>query len=348
MLMNYFFGIGIDKYLNVNALNNAVKDVHDIVQLLVARYDFEEENTLLLTDKRASRSNIIESLERYREKITPLDSLLIYYSGHGHITKDKRGFWMPVDAEKGKISSYIGNEIIQTYIKAIKSKHTLLISDSCFSGSLFLRYDEHSGIAMDELDSRQSRWVFSSGRDDEKVSDGIKGENSPFASALLKELRINTLAKLNVQKLGVRVVEITRNNYNQLPELCPLFDAGDEGGQFVFRLRIRDNQATGIEKVKEQKKPDDDLDWYLALTNNKIADYEKYILDFTNGKFTREAINEIIKLSKGVKADSSPKKSLPKARREREDLMFLFGKAGSGKSTIIEERQAAGLYQSLF
>ena len=337
--MNYFFGIGINQYINVSHLNNAVKDVTDIAELLINRYDFENHNSLLLTNANATRTDIIENLERYRDSVTSEDSLLIYYSGHGYLTKDKRGFWLPVDADKNKISSYIGNEIIQTYIRAINSKHTLLISDSCFSGSLFLRTLDEEENAMEELEKRNSRWVFSSGRDDEKVSDGIKGANSPFASALLNELRLNNLPLLNIQKLGVKVVEITRSNYKQLPEICPLFDSGDKGGQFVFRLRSQLKISENPFNIIEEKPLDDDLEWYLAVKSNKRSDYEKYVLNFSKGRFTKEALNKIIEATESFNPTIPNKPSNRITYDENLDitnnLLFIFGRVNSGKSTII-------------
>jgi hypothetical protein len=338
--MNHFFGIGIDRYSFINPLNNAVKDLNDVVDILVSKYDFEPPNVLTLTNENAQRVDIIENLERYRESISPDDNLLIYYSGHGYITNDRRGFWMPVDARKDLISTYIGNEIIQTYIRAIKSHHTLLISDSCFSGSLMSRGISSLDDVIEELDKRKSRWVFASGRDNEVVGDGLKGSNSPFAKALLTELRINDARFLSIQKLGVKVMESTRNNYKQLPEICPLFEAGDEGGQFIFRLKDTSLPNSVSVENGSDAKVDDDFEWYLALKSNKLKDYESYIIKFSNGKFTKEAIEQMLLLTNysELKNISPPAHSQPEASPRsnmHSHLIFVFGNVNTGKTTIV-------------
>ena len=73
------------------------------------------------------------------------DNLLIYYAGHGELDNDEeRGYWLPIDADTTKRSKWINNSYILDNIKATKAKHVLLISDSCFSGSLLQGNTEKS------------------------------------------------------------------------------------------------------------------------------------------------------------------------------------------------------------
>ena len=53
--------IGIDKYENVRPLNYAVKDAKSIQGILVETFAFPSKNITLLTDKEATRENILKS-----------------------------------------------------------------------------------------------------------------------------------------------------------------------------------------------------------------------------------------------------------------------------------------------
>lgn len=232
----YFIGIGISQYQYISKLPNAVKDVKDIFELLIEKYQFTNERSIFLFDEEATREKIILLFDELVQKTTEKDSILIYYSGHGHLNnKTKRGFWIPVNAKPNKSDQFIRNSTIRNYLEDIQSHHTLLISDSCFSGSIFVKGKIRSHHTMNELDSRKSRWAFCSGRHDEFVYDGPPGENSPFAKSILDVLKRNENKFLNTLKLVDEVTSLTSSKYRQLPEGNPIYDCGHEGGQFIFK-----------------------------------------------------------------------------------------------------------------
>ena len=75
--------IGVDKYDDPNLpdLDNPVKDAEKIREVLVSRYNFSEENLILL--KNARRDDIVMALDDLAGKVTPMDNVLIFYAGHG-------------------------------------------------------------------------------------------------------------------------------------------------------------------------------------------------------------------------------------------------------------------------
>ena len=250
---NHFLGIAIDTYQNFLPLKNAVKDVKDISQLLTDKYGFEKTEITLLINEAATRKNIIKQLKILCTKVGVNDRVLIYYSGHGYLDEiTDRGYWIPINANKDDESSYVANANLRDYIKAMKSKHTLLISDSCFSGSLLARDASRklSG-AFDTWEAKQSRFVFSSGKG--IVSDGKAGENSPFAKAIIEQLTHPEESRINIVHLADEVTKTVRFNYEQQPEINPLFGAGHNGGQFVFHLQeaiiVKKEEVTTSPKV---------------------------------------------------------------------------------------------------
>ena len=321
---SWFFGIGINSYEHFSNLNNAVKDVKDVLLLLQDQYHLDPQHVITLFDEEATRDNIIDKLDELVETVGADDRLLLYYSGHGSLRKTTNlAYWIPHDAKRQRTSGYIPNSTIRDYIKAINSLHTLLISDSCFSGSLFVRGASRSDEALDELEQRRSRWGISPGRHDEEVYDGEPGTNSPFATSILKVLERNRHDKLNVARLADQVVEMTRANYTQLPEGNPLFGVGHDGGQYVFRLvgseaniweRCRaehslaafnvyldrfpngphaDEALQGIKGLEEENK------WEWADRIDQIYAYRSFLRSFPNGKFAADARTRIRQLQEG-------------------------------------------------
>ena len=51
--------------------------------------------------------------------------------------KPNLGYWFPADAEKDYTTNWIYNDVLVANLRRIRSRHTLLISDACFSGSIF-------------------------------------------------------------------------------------------------------------------------------------------------------------------------------------------------------------------
>ncbi len=266
---NYFLGIGINKYQNYAHLNNAVKDVVDVSDVLVQNYYFEQNNLRFLLEEEATRENIIEELDGLRNILKNDDRILIYYSGHGYMDGEL-GFWVPVDAKRERKASLINNSEVQGIIKTIKARHILLISDSCFSGSLLVRdaSQEANGVFLD-FEKNPSRYVFSSGKG--VVADGEKGFNSPFADAILKNLKSNDDA-VNIVLLADQVAKQVKFNHEQKAECSPMYQSGHDGGQFVF--------------FKRQTEKDR---WEAALHQNSEAAYLKYLNEFSGGKFVKQA-----------------------------------------------------------
>ena len=87
------------------------------------------------------------------------------------------------------------------------------------------------------------------------MADGPPGENSPFAASILYVLQQNEWPKLNVSQLTEQVLEMTRANYQQLPEGSYLQGVGHKGGQYVFRIKGLEGEEAGVEKPAERRLP---------------------------------------------------------------------------------------------
>ncbi|MFQ5335628.1 MAG: caspase domain-containing protein, partial [Flavobacteriales bacterium] len=230
--------IGVDNYKGQwRSLNNAVRDAQAIELLLKKKYRFNQFTTLY--DEQATRENIINAFYRLVENAKENDNVFIYYSGHGEFDKKlNKGYWVPVDAQTQSVSAYISNSDIQTFLNGIKAKHTLLVSDACFSGDIFRGNTisvpfEESEKYYKEVSRLASRQAITSGGI-EPVMDGGKDGHSVFAYYFIKALNTNDKTYLDAAQLFNAIKIPVVNNSEQTPKMQPVKNTGDEGGQFLF------------------------------------------------------------------------------------------------------------------
>ncbi len=234
----YALIIGIDKYSGEwTPLQNAVNDAKAVENMLRNQYKFDHFTNLY--DAEATRSGIIKAMESLVSKVKPNDNVFIYYSGHGEFKQAlNKGYWVPVDAKTSSTSNYISNSDLQTLLAGIQSKHTLLVSDACFSGDIFRGHTvsvpfEESEKYYNEVHSLASRQAITSGGI-EPVMDGGKDGHSVFAYYLLKTLGNNKNKYYDAGQLYTRLKIPVINNSEQTPKISPIKNTGDEGGQFIF------------------------------------------------------------------------------------------------------------------
>ena len=229
---NYLLAIGIDKYLSVGKLSNAVRDAQMVSELLAERYGFEDRQ--MLFDKEATRQGIRKALKQQIKRVGAQDNLVIYFSGHGHYDEElDDAYWVPVDARFGDDTDYISYEYIIKCLANIKAHHIFLIVDSCYSGAIMVR-DQFN--PEERLEKDPSRWMLASGRN-EVVPDGISGKNSPFATELLDVLTRYSEEGISVFQLVDKVTTAVTHESFQTPIGRPLFQVGDKGGMFILRAK---------------------------------------------------------------------------------------------------------------
>lgn len=237
----YALLIGIDKYSGAwTPLDNAVNDAKKIESVLSTKYKFDKFITLY--NGEATRAAIFDKMEWLVENISENDNVLVYFSGHGEFKASlNKGYWIPADATTSSTSSYISNNDIQTFLAAIKSKHTLMISDACFSGDIFRGNTisvpfESSEKYFKQVYSLPSRKAISSGGI-EPVMDGGKDGHSVFAYYFIKSIEGNKDKYFDSSQLFDSIKVPIVNNSEQTPMFQPIKNTGDEGGQFVFILK---------------------------------------------------------------------------------------------------------------
>ncbi len=237
----YALIIGIDKYQGTwTELDNAVRDAKTIENTLKESYYFDNFQTLY--NEEATRVNILKEMEWLMQNVKEEDNVLIYYSGHGEYNKNMdEGFWVPSDARGSSSYELLSNNDLQSNMKGIKSRHTLLISDACFSGDIFRgaaiqKAFEDAPRYYKEVNNLPSRKAITSGNV-EPVMDGGSDGHSVFAYWLLRTLNDNQKQWFDATELYNAIEIPVTNNSEQSPQFHPIKNLGDAGGQFIFRKK---------------------------------------------------------------------------------------------------------------
>ncbi|MFI5137154.1 MAG: caspase family protein [Sphingobacteriales bacterium] len=233
----YALLIGVQDYRDqrIPTLEGPVNDADSLSQVLVANYTFLPENIKVL--KNPTKEALFDALDSLSGKVKSEDNLLIFYGGHGlYDNKSLQGFWFPADAVRDKKVTWISNSDLLGYITEIKSKHTLLISDACFSGSIFKsRSVELMPRDIQQLYNLPSRKAMTSGTMNEVP------DKSVFMQYLVKRLKENKDPFMTSEFLFsiLRPAVINNSPTFQVPQFGEIREAGDEGGDFIFIKKVK-------------------------------------------------------------------------------------------------------------
>ncbi len=249
--------IGINDYEDskIPDLETAVSDAKDMAELLIKRYGFQVN---LLLDRKATKEAIYRALRNLASSTKSDDSVLIYYAGHGDLDRTYNdGWWIPANAEGGNYVTYLDNVQVQKSMRNMNARHVLLISDSCYSGTLF----GQSRAVPQAIDNKyyvnlyneKSRWGMTSGNKT-PVSDVGSGGHSVFAYQLLKELGRNEKPYISIQELCTRIAPIVSNNSEQTPLCRPIRNTGDQGGLFVFVASSGDIEMSSYTELTTERR----------------------------------------------------------------------------------------------
>lgn len=228
---NYAVVIGVSKYSDpvMPDLYYPIFDARKVAQVLTDYYTFEKKNVLLLENP--TKLKITMTLDSLEGVISADDNMLIFYAGHGTWDEKKStGYWLPSDAAARTVDNWLMNKIITAYVSESKAKHSLVIADACFGGSIFrtraLPPEEIRSLS--ELYSRSSRKAMTSG-DLMEVPD-----ESVFVKTFLEQLTDNQEKYISTEKLFFGIKPYVVNEADLIPQFGIIKNSGDQGGDFIF------------------------------------------------------------------------------------------------------------------
>ncbi len=248
----YALVIAIDDYQGSEwtPLKTPINDGNTIKDVLLNKYGFEE--VITLYDKKATRANIIDSIDKLAQNVTENDNLLIYFSGHG-VELGEEGYWVPSDARTKERSQLIPNSEIKNALSKTVCKHALIMVDACFSSTIFKSSqftikNDGSPAYYKQVDDLPSRQAITAGGL-EPVLDGA-GEHSTFAKYLIKNLKKNQKPVLDATELFEMLKYPIQANSPNTPRFGHIQNTGHEGGQFVFKINKEGDHSCNFSGVK--------------------------------------------------------------------------------------------------
>jgi hypothetical protein len=223
--------IAVEQYEDskISDLDHAVDDATALYNILIKDYTFEKERVKLLINPKFE--DIVIELDRLNTNITENDNLLLFYAGHGVWSEQSNvGYWLPSNARESNTANWFRNSTLRDYIGSIKSKHTLLIADACFSGSIFKSRAAFANApsAIEKVYELPSRKAMTSGSLSEVP------DKSVFIEYLIKRLTENARAYLTAEELFYSMKSAVLNNSPTIPQFGEILNTGDEGGDFIF------------------------------------------------------------------------------------------------------------------
>lgn len=234
---NFAVVIGVSKYTDpmMPDLFYPIFDARKVASVITDMYTFEKKNVLLLENP--TKGKIIKTLDSLDNIITPKDNLLIFYAGHGNWDeRNSMGYWLPSDAAARILDNWLMNSIITAYVSQSRARHTLVIADACFGGSIFrtraIQPEEEKSLA--DLYLKSSKKAMTSG-DLTEVPD-----ESVFVKSFIEQLSSNREEYLPTEKLFFSIKPSVVKQADLIPQFGTIKNAGDQGGDFIFFRKKED------------------------------------------------------------------------------------------------------------
>jgi hypothetical protein len=226
--------IGIQNYQasSLKTLGMPVVNANSFKDVLIKHYNFTPERVKVLNNP--TKKQILAQLKSYIDRLSLEDNLLIFYAGHGMIwDKNQQGYWLPADAVPNDQATWISNGELRDNLRGIETKHTLIIADACFSGSIL-------GIDRDPMDAtRRSAQIMYRPNSRRALTSGALTtvpDKSVFLEYLIKYLEANREKYLPAESLYLGIKGNVANNspQRQNPQFGIIQQTGDQGGSFIF------------------------------------------------------------------------------------------------------------------
>lgn len=187
--------------IGFQALPNAERDI-DALAMKLGELEGEDWEVVTLKGAEARSEAICSRLRTLSASAQRDDKLFVYYAGHGekNSISENSGWIVPADAKTREQDpthfSWVRFDEFAKLFEETHAKHVLVAMDCCYGGRVTTwrgeEFAAEAGAGNDvygeALLTRGAQVVISSGRPFEAVSDGVRGENSPFARSFLEAL----------------------------------------------------------------------------------------------------------------------------------------------------------------
>jgi hypothetical protein len=234
----YAIVIGINYTGTPNELYGCINDANSIKDYLTSKGINNINFITDLTDKKATKNNILTALTTVLQQTQTRDSIFLFYSGHGSYTLDRNGDettgydQMIVPCDFNMIVDDELKNIIQTNLK--KDVTLFAMFDSCFSGSVLdLKYQYMDSLNYDNYTENNKELetnghvLMISGCTDYQTSEETVFNNKNGGAltwSFLESLKENTNSTWRELVKKMRD-NLKTNGFSQIPQFsCGMFE----------------------------------------------------------------------------------------------------------------------------
>jgi hypothetical protein len=245
----YAVVIGIEQYREkLPKAEFADRDAKLVGEYLTKVLGYPEENVIVRTNDRATRTDLVKYFEEWlRNNVERDGSVFVYYSGHGAPnTKTGEAYFVPYDGDPSFVES-TAYPVKQLYaaLDKLPAKDITVVLDSCFSGaggrSVLAKGARPMGLSIENATLASGKTVVLAASGGDQISNsfeekghglltyyflkGLQGEGDANKDGAIEMAELYDYVKPNVQR-------VARKQYNneQTPQLLASPDVLKRGG----------------------------------------------------------------------------------------------------------------------
>ncbi len=274
-------------------LDNPPNDAQDIAATLRdLGFELIGGQALLDLDKQAME----RAITSFGEQLQGDTVGMFYFAGHG-IAVNNTNYLVPTDSEKltrkSVSTTLISANLILDQIPE-NSGLSIVILDACRNTPSMVRgVRGGSGAGLADMKAPSGTLISYATNPGNFAMDGLPGSrNSPFASALIENMKKKSVSVLNMfNNVGVDV-EASTNGFQR-----PWLSSSPVKGNFYFAGLAPDTAITTT--AQQNSLTTEMLFWQSIQNSQSAADYEAYLSQYADGSFAPLARVRIASLTTG-------------------------------------------------
>ena len=263
----WLLAIGNQNYQNYPDLAASIDDAEAVADVLAKNYGFQAK---VLRD--ATKLDLLLALDEIRRTAGVDDDVVVYFAGHGELTRSaghgelstsaghgelstsaghgeltrNTGAWVPSDGILDQANTWLANKVVSDMLATMPARNVLVLADSCYSGTLTASAVPRASASFGGSD--WAAWAKASGAGRSRLAltsggvrpvfDAKSGSSSLFTSALLKVLRRNhgvlEAQTLYQESSDLLALTSASDQLTDLPTFAPIAFAGHERGELLL------------------------------------------------------------------------------------------------------------------
>ena len=276
--------VGNAAYKNENVLSNPINDARLIAKTLQNDLGFDDVKIIENADLRS----LNRAVDEFGRKANGADAAFVYFSGHGLQTTDKQNYLLAVDAQIEQESDLKVSAITSEALVAATegAKIRLVVLDACRDrpNSVYKTKSATKGLTRAKDPSINGLLIAYATEDGKVAQDGRSGGNSPYAAALVAELKKRDKP---IMAMFDEVMEsvVKQTNGAQNPT---------RSGNLTVKVYLVDPI---IMPVIAPVAVDSEKEFWDEIKNSRnVKDFKAYKQQFPKGRFVPLADNRIEEL----------------------------------------------------